>query len=219
LAGSSVVLDEAELEPPLAAEPELGWAEPLLDSDFCSAGAGAALELALEEGWAELPPEAASDLPASMFTDVDELFELSAGAGAALELALEEGCAELPPEAAPDLPASMVTDVLDEPLGAAAEPPEGVAEELEDEPGAAGAAVPPEAELDEEPGAVDGDGVALSLRALELDEPGADDVRSGPLSPQAARPSARATATARVESFMCPPWLGYRTKQQIARPA
>ena len=30
-----------------------------------------------------------------------------------------------------------------------------------------------------------------------------------PLSwPQAARPKAMATATASVESFMCPPWLG-----------
>ena len=90
----------------------------------------------------------------------------------------------------------------------------------EEEPGVAGALVPPEAELDEEPGAVDGDdGVAVSLRAvLELEEPGADDVRFAFLSPQAARPSAIATATARTESFMFPPWLGYKRKQQYARP-
>ncbi len=34
-----------------------------------------------------------------------------------------------------------------------------------------------------------------------------------PLSwPQAARPKAKATAAASVESFMCPPWLGLRKK-------
>lgn len=40
---------------------------------------------------------------------------------------------------------------------------------------------------------------------LELDEPGLllESGRS-----HAARPNARATAKARVESFMCPPWLG-----------
>ena len=113
------------------------------------------------------------------------------------------------------MPASIVTDVELDPLGCAVEP-EGAAELLdEDAPGAAGAAVPPEAELDDEPGAVDGaDGVAV---VLELEAPGADDVRSGPLL-QAVKPKASATARERIESFMCPPWLGYKRKQQYARP-
>ena len=139
------------------------------------------------------------------------------GCWAELELeSLLLGAALAPPEAVPDFDASddeelevlggvTPTDVLDE-----------------DEPGVAGVAgeVPPEAELDEEPGALEGDdGVAVSLRALELGDPGADEVRAASSRLHAARPSAKATAIARAESFMCPPWLGYETKQQYARPA
>lgn len=45
-------------------------------------------------------------------------------------------------------------------------------------------------------------------------EPGALDVRSWSRSPQAARPKAIATATANIESLMCPPRLG--TKKRAA---
>ena len=73
------------------------------------------------------------------------------------------------------------------------------------------AELPPEGELDEElapelDGGVEGD-VALPL-ALPLPLLAPLDLLP-PLSwPQAARPKAMATATASVESFMCPPWLG-----------
>jgi hypothetical protein len=86
------------------------------------------------------------------------------------------------------------------------------ADELDDEPGAVG--------LDEAP--LDGDeGELLGEDVLELEEPGVDEVLlESPPRSHAARPKASATAAARMESFMCPPWLGYkRRKQQIARPA
>jgi hypothetical protein len=89
----------------------------------------------------------------------------------------------------------------------------------EEEPGVAGVDEAPA--LDEAPGAVDGDdGVALSLRAvlLELGEPGAFEVRLVSSRLHAARPKASATAIARVVSFMCPPWLGYRNKAAICAP-
>jgi len=107
---------------------------------------------------------------------------------AAEELELESlllgllGEAELaPPEAEPDFGASLELDPL------------VPADELLDDPGALG--------LDEAP--VDGDEGEL----LELDELG--EVLLG-LSPRshAARPKASATATARVDSFMRPPWVG-----------
>jgi hypothetical protein len=133
------------------------------------------------------------------------------------ELELESAGALAPPEAEPDFAESAdeelggvtLMDVLDEDGEGWLAEPEGVAALLlDDESGVVELLpVPPtEAELDEEPGVV-GAGVALSLRALELEEPGADEVRSGPLL-QAARPKASATASARVESFMSPPWLG-----------
>ena len=141
----------------------------------------------------------------------DELDE-DDGAGADEE---PDDCGVVEPEAAEPL-------MLEEPEGAGAaldeddEPPEAwsffwisieVDEELEPEPeGAAlGAAVVPEAELEDEPGAAvlpDGEVVVD-----ELDEAG---VR-GVLSPQPARtvaPNAMETASAIVESFMRPPWLG-----------
>ena len=99
-----------------------------------------------------------------------------------LELLLEElGLLLAPPEADPDLGVSLEADPL--------MPPE---DELEED-GLDG--------LDEAPPEGDeGDEV------LELEEP---DVLLG-LSPRshAARPRARATATAMAESFMCPPWVG-----------
>jgi hypothetical protein len=108
-----------------------------------------------------------------------------------------------PPEAEPDFAGSfagslvlVLPEALDE-LGelgelgvVAAEPP---AEPLA-EPDAA-----PEGGVD----GVDeaGDDALLLLPALPADLPA--------LSwPQAARPSAAATATAIIENFMCPPWLG-----------
>ena len=118
---------------------------------------------------------------------------------AAEELELEPlllgllGEAELaPPEAEPDFGASLEDELLDD--GALG---------LDD--GALG--------LDEAP--ADGDEGEL----LELDELG--EVLLG-LSPRshAARPKASATANAIVESFMDPPWVGgKRREQQIARPA
>lgn len=115
-----------------------------------------------------------------------------------------DGVVVAPPDAEPGLAVSSF-GASDE--GAAA--PEGgvAALLLEDAPGVAGVAAVPPAELDDEPGAVegaDGGGVEAVLEP-EL-EGGALVVRSG-LS-QAARPKASATAIARVESFMCPPWLG-----------
>ena len=96
-----------------------------------------------------------------------------------------------PPEAAPELD-------LGSGLGVGAElPPEGEVDEDELEP-----------ELDG--GGVEDDGEEELLLPLPpvplLDLP-------PPLSwPQAARPKAMATASASVESFMCPPWLGIRKK-------
>ncbi len=70
------------------------------------------------------------------------------------------------------------------------------------------------AELDEEEAAPEG---AVEGDVVEPDEDAAPEggvlvsraVRPALLSPQAARPRARETAAARMESFMCsPPWLG-----------
>ena len=95
-----------------------------------------------------------------------------------------------PPEAEPDLEGSVALgelelgDELDE-LGELGE----VEEELELEGGV-------ERELP----------LVLPLVLLPADLP-------EPVSwPQAARPKAKATAAASVESFMCPPWLGIRKK-------
>jgi hypothetical protein len=103
---------------------------------------------------------------------------------------LELGLLELaPPEAEPELDfdGSVALGELDE------LPPEG--EVAEDE------------ELEPDGGV---DGVALLLE-LPLVLPLLPADLPVPLSwPQAARPKARATAAANVESFMCPPWLGIR---------
>lgn len=101
-----------------------------------------------------------------------------------------------PPEAEPDLAASLEPDPLIP------------AEELDEEPG-----------VDDAP--LDGDeaeppGVAA---VLELEEPGVDEVLLVSPRSHAASPRAIATATARIESFTSPPWLGFKDKQQqLARP-
>jgi hypothetical protein len=107
-------------------------------------------------------------------------------------------------------------ELLDEleSAGAALAPPEAepdfvvsADEELEE----LGGVTPMDVLDDEAPGAVEGDdGVALSLRAVLELEPGADEVRAASSRLHAARPKASATASARVVSFMSPPWLGIR---------
>jgi hypothetical protein len=107
-----------------------------------------------------------------------------------------------PPEAEPDFVLSLGADPL---------MPE---EELDEELGELGL-------VDEAPPDGDEDGAPEEGEELELEEPGLDGLLLV-LSPRshAARPKASATAAARMESFMCPPWLGYkRQRQQIARPA
>ena len=130
-----------------------------------------------------------------------------------------------PPEAEPDFEASLEPE---------APPPIAELDELEPEGDAAlpegepalpeGDAALPEgeelapAELEEPEGEVDGDAVLElaepegdedgGVALLELEEPGADeDLELLPLS-HAARPKAIVSATARVDSFMSPPWLG-----------
>jgi hypothetical protein len=94
----------------------------------------------------------------------------------------------------------------------------------------------PAAELDDDPGLVgdeeaplDGDELGEDA-VLELDEPGVEEVFESPPRSHAASPKARATAVARIESFMSPPWVGSQAKsgakrpiqdisEQIARPA
>lgn len=140
--------------------------------------------------------------------------------GCALELELLEslllGEAALEPPEAPDFEASLEPDpdggvaalLDDEEPGADG----GVAALLDDEEPGVDAAppVPPtDADPDVEPEAPEGE-EPLGDDALELEEPGVDEVLLA-LSPprsHAARPKASATAAARDVSFMCPPWLG-----------
>jgi hypothetical protein len=146
----------------------------------------------------EVPPALEGGVLLLEELELGELGELLLGAalepleplGEALGELLElELLGELlaPPEAEPDFDASLEADPL----------------------------VPVEAEPDAEPLAPEGDDgdVLLGEDELELDAPGLDALllRSPPLS-QAARPKARATAPARRESFMCPPWLGKDTR-------
>ena len=71
--------------------------------------------------------------------------------------------------------------------------------------------------LDEAP--LDGDeGDVLGEAAvLELEEPGVDEVLLVSPRSHAARPRASATATARAESFMCPPWVGTKEERSKLR--
>lgn len=116
---------------------------------------------------------------------------------------LPPGVAVAPPEAELDFSLSFSASVV---------------AELDDGLAALGLdALPPtDAEPEAEPdGGVEG-GVVCALGGA--DEPGALDVRSWSRSPQAARPRARATATANVESLMCSPRLVVyeRERQQNA---
>lgn len=132
--------------------------------------------------------------------------------GVALELAPEEGCEALEleePEGCVVEPAPAAPPVEPELDGAALDdedaPPLALSffwmstevdDELEPEGAVLGAAVEPDGEV-----VVD-----------ELDAPAGARLVLG-LSPQAVRaaaPNARETASARVETFMWPPWLGYR---------
>lgn len=135
---------------------------------------------------------------------------------AALELELELGALVLaPPEAEPDFESLFEASPEADPLMPA--------EELDEAPGVAvepvGAGVldappvpPTEAEPDAEPEGLDGVVAPLGEAAvLELEEPGAVVVRFGLSASHAASPKARATAAVRMDSFMCPPWLGYRS--------
>ena len=139
------------------------------------------------------------DAPAEPEPEVeDELEDGSAFCSllGAAELELEEllGAAVEPPEAEPDFAVSAVEEL--EELGALG----GVTPMVvldEDEPGAAGAEVPP---------------------AAELEAPGAEEVRLVSSRLHAARLKANATASARVVSFMCPPGLDTERSQQNARP-
>lgn len=130
------------------------------------------------------PPEAAPDFEAS---ELEELDELLAGSLAP----------ELPPLT--DELEELGVDGVDEAL-----PEGGVALLDEEELGAVDDA-PPEAEPEVEPGALDGDDGVVAL--LELEEPGAEEDLLALSRSHAARPKARATATARVDSFMGPPWV------------
>jgi hypothetical protein len=171
----------------------------------------------LELGCEALDPEleslllgAALDPPEEPDFEVSELAELDELLAGSLE---PEGAALEPPEAEPDFEVSELepelpplTDELDEPGldGVDEALPEGGVALLDEEELGAVDDAPPEAEPDVEPGALDGDDGVVAL--LELDEPGAEDDLLALSRSHAARPKARATATARVESFMGPPW-------------
>jgi hypothetical protein len=119
------------------------------------------------------------------------------------ELELEDG--ELDEEPPLALSFFWMSTEVDEEL----EPDGGV---LDDE----GAAVVPEAELEDEPGVALGEVVAPEPEGVVVDEDELDP--AGPrvglsdlLQPAIiAPPNARETASASVESFIWPPWLGYR---------
>ena len=126
---------------------------------------------------------------------------------AALEPLLELGELELaPPEAEPDFVLSLEGDPV---------APEA---ELDEELGELGLAdeAPPDGDEDAAPlDGVDGDEGELDGEedVLELEEPGPAEVLL--LSPRshAATPKASATAAARMESFMCPPWVGIQERK------
>lgn len=85
----------------------------------------------------------------------------------------------------------------------------------EDEPaGDEGVAVDPEPEAAPDDG---GDEGVVAVEPEVEPAPEGAVVVSLALSPQAVRtlaPNARETAIARVESLMCPPWLGYPCKSK-----
>ena len=172
---------ELELEPPV--EPEV---EPEAEPE------GAALDEEDESlGWV-VEPAPAEPL----------VLEEPEPEGCALELegALLDEDDEEPPLALSFFWMSIEVDEELEPE------PEGAALELD------GELVVPEAELEDEPGAVLGDAVepAGAVVLEELDAPGARELLLSPQPARTAAPNAIETATAIVESFMWPPWLGYR---------
>jgi hypothetical protein len=123
-----------------------------------------------------------------------------------------------PPEALGFFSVSLVEDEELEPEGAL-----GVAEDEELAEPDGGVALPPtDAEPDVEPdgvlGVVDEDEDVVSRGAdgvvVVLDD---EERWSGPRS-HAARPRAIATAIARVESLMRPPWLGYGKAVAVCVP-
>lgn len=151
----------------------------------------------------EAPPDAPPELV------LGEALELLGGV---LELEEPELLGEAldPPEADPDL--LLSDEELDE-LGEVAEGVDellGEDELLDEELGVLGELdappVPPtEAEPELEPGVL---GLVGDEAVLELEEPGVEEVFALSSRLHAARPKATATAIARAESFMCPPWLG-----------
>jgi hypothetical protein len=80
---------------------------------------------------------------------------------------------------------------------------------------------PPEAEpgfaASLEAGALGLDEAPLDGDVLELEEAGVDEVLLVSPRSHAARPRASATATARAESFMCPPWVGTKEERSKLR--
>ena len=143
---------------------------------------------------------------------VEELEPEPLAAGAELELEPLAAGAELEPLPAPAFFSLSVLEELELELGLL-----GVAAELELEPdGELGVVAEPDAELE-----LDGeDGGVVVLPLPEVaDEPVLPALP--PLSPQPAiiaPPNARETATAKVETFMWPPWLGYREGRARSEP-
>jgi hypothetical protein len=145
-----------------------------------------------------------------------------------LELAPLDGCADedAPLEGVEE--SELEPDVLPAPAAPLGEldeaPPLALSffcvslEELDElEPEGAGAAVVPEAELEDEPGVALGEVVAPEPdgEVVEDDEVEPAGAREAPplsalLQPAImAPPNATEIASARVETFMWPPWLGY----------
>jgi hypothetical protein len=123
--------------------------------------------------------------------------ELLGVLGCAAELELESllllgEVALAPPEAEPDFGVSLEADPLIP------------ADELDEEPGDVG--------LDDAP--LDGDVGEVA----ELEEPGVDEVLLVSPRSHAATPKTIATAAARMESFMGPPWLGTKKKAANCAP-
>lgn len=158
-----------------------------------------ALGVELELGAAEEPPLAEPELLGCCAPELLEL-ELS------LPPLLPEALGVLPPPEAedePDLAGSAAPLPLAEELDEPGLDAPGVADDEDD---GLPALPPTEAEPELEPGELGGVDAELLLPLLPPLVLPADDFW---LSwPQAARPNARATDTASVESFMSPPWLG-----------
>jgi hypothetical protein len=118
------------------------------------------------------------------------------------------GSADAPPAAAEELAAPPgcvwgegAAPALGEALGAPVAPP---VPPTAAEPEMEVPAVPPAGPEGEEDWAL-----------LEAPLPGVGAPARRSSSPQAARPSAMATASAGVESFMCPPWLGCMKRSKL----